>query len=100
MEDTVLKFRAFITIYKYTKYGHILCSIRLLKGNLYGAAPGQAVSRCPPTVAIRVRARFRSCGICGGQSGIGAGFFLSTSVSLPIFIPPISPQSPSFIIWG
>jgi hypothetical protein len=27
-------------------------------------------------------------------------FFPSTSVSLPIFIPPIAPQSPSSITWG
>jgi hypothetical protein len=34
-------------------------------------------------------------GICGGQSGAGAGFLLVLRFPLPIFIPPISPQSPS-----
>jgi hypothetical protein len=59
-----------------------------------GRAVAQAVSRWLPIAAARVRARVWSCGICGGQSGAGAGFLL------PIFIPPISPQSPSSIIWG
>jgi hypothetical protein len=34
---------------------------------------GAAVSRWRPTEAARVRARVRSCGICGRQSGTGAG---------------------------
>jgi hypothetical protein len=40
------------------------------------------------------------CGICGGQSGAGAGFHQVLRFPLPIFIPPISPQSPSPIIRG
>jgi hypothetical protein len=39
-------------------------------------------------------------GICGGQSGAGVGFLRVLRFPLPIFIPPISPQSPSPIIWG
>jgi hypothetical protein len=65
-----------------------------------GRAITQAVSRRLPTAAARVRARVRSCGICGGQSGTGAGFLRVFRFPLPIFIPPISPQSPSSIIWG
>jgi hypothetical protein len=38
-----------------------------------------------------------SCGICGGQSGAGAGFLQVLRFPLPIFIPPIAPQSPSSI---
>jgi hypothetical protein len=34
----------------------------------------QAVSRRRPIAAVRVRAQIRSCGICGGQSGIGESF--------------------------
>jgi hypothetical protein len=41
-----------------------------------------------------------SCVICGGQSGAGAGFLRVLRFTLPIFIPPIAPQSPSSIIWG
>jgi hypothetical protein len=60
----------------------------------------QAVSRWLPTAAARVRARVWSCGICGGQSGAGTGFLRVIRFPLPIFIPPIAPQSPSSIIWG
>jgi hypothetical protein len=38
--------------------------------------------------------------ICGGQSGAGAGFLRVLRFPLPIFIPPIAPQSPSYIIWA
>jgi hypothetical protein len=38
-----------------------------------GRAIAQAVGRWLPTAAL-VRARAWSCGICGGQSGAGAGF--------------------------
>jgi hypothetical protein len=46
------------------------------------------------------RARVWSCGICGGQSGAGAGFFRVLRFPMPIFIPPTAPQSSSSIIWG
>jgi hypothetical protein len=60
----------------------------------------QAISRWLPTVAVRVRARVRSCGICDEQSGTGTGFLRVLRFSLPIFIPPVTPQSPSSIIRG
>jgi hypothetical protein len=63
-------------------------------------AIAQAVSCWLPTAAARVRARFWSCGICGGQRGAGAGFLRVLRFPLPIFIPPTAPQSPSSIIWG
>jgi hypothetical protein len=65
-----------------------------------GRAIAQAVRRWLPTAAARVRTRVRSCGICGGQSGAGAGFLRVLRFPLSIFIPPIAPQSPSSIIWG
>jgi hypothetical protein len=40
----------------------------------HGRATAQAVSRWLPKAAARVRARVWSSGICGGQSGAGAGF--------------------------
>jgi hypothetical protein len=58
-----------------------------------GRAIAQAVSRWLPTAAARVRARFWSSGICGGQSGAGAGFLRILRFLLPIFIPPNSPSS-------
>jgi hypothetical protein len=54
-------------------------------------AIAQAVSRRFPTAAARIRAQARSCGICGGQSGPGAGFFRVLRFPLSI-IPSIAPQ--------
>jgi hypothetical protein len=63
-------------------------------------AIAQAVSRWLPTAAARVRAQVWSSGICGGQSGVGAGFLRVLRFPLPIFIPPNSPpsQSPGVVI--
>jgi hypothetical protein len=54
-----------------------------------GRAIAQAVSRRLLTMAARVRAQGRSCGICGGQSGIGAGFLRVLRFPLPILIPQL-----------
>jgi hypothetical protein len=43
-------------------------------------AMAQVVSRRPLTAEARIRARVNPCGICGGQSGTGAGFSPSSSV--------------------
>jgi hypothetical protein len=58
-----------------------------------GRSIAQAVSRWLPTAAARVLARVWSSGICGGQSGAGAGFLRVLRFPLPIFIPPNSPSS-------
>jgi hypothetical protein len=74
------------------------CSLYLQTG---GRAIAQAVSRWLPSAATRVRARVWSWGICGGQwCPTGAGFLRVLRFPLPVFIPPIAPQSPSSIIWG
>jgi hypothetical protein len=65
-----------------------------------GRAIAQAVSRWLPTAAAQVQTRGQSCGICGGQCVAGAGFLRVLRFPLPIFIPPVSPQSPSPIIRG
>jgi hypothetical protein len=65
-----------------------------------GRTIAQVVSRRLPTGAARVRARVSLCGIYGGQSGTGIAFLQVLRFPLPIFIPPIAPQSPSPIIWG
>jgi hypothetical protein len=60
-----------------------------------GSAIAQAVSVWISTAAARVRVRVWSCGVCGGQSGPGAGFLRGLQFPLTIFIPAIAPQSPS-----
>jgi hypothetical protein len=80
-------------------YGYLsLCDFHLRKP-LVGRAVAQAVSRWLPTAATRVRIRV-ACGVCGGQSGTGAGFLRVLLFPPLIFIPPISPQSPSPITRG
>jgi hypothetical protein len=59
-----------------------------------GRAIAEAVSRWLPTVAARVQSRVWSSGICGGQSGAGAGFLRVLRFPLS-FIPPNSPSSQS-----
>jgi hypothetical protein len=60
-----------------------------------GRAIAQAVSRWLPTAAARVRTPYLASGICGEQSGVGAGFLRVFWFSLPKpFIPPTSPASP------
>jgi hypothetical protein len=61
---------------------------------LMGRAIAEAVSRWLPTAAARVQSRVWSSGICGGQSGAGAGFLWVLRFPLP-FIPPNSPSSQS-----
>jgi hypothetical protein len=62
-----------------------------------GRAIPQEVIRWLPTSAARVRAWVWSCGICGGQSGAGAGLLVVLRFPMPIIIPPIAPVT---IIWG
>jgi hypothetical protein len=52
-----------------------------------GRAMAQAVSRWPLTAEARVRARVDPCGICGGQSGTGAGFLRVLRFSPANIIP-------------
>jgi hypothetical protein len=76
---------------------HSMCSNRIITSyeafvrEVKGRAVAQAVSRCLPTAAARVRVR-AACGVCGSQSGTGAGFLRVLQFPLPI-IPPISPSS-------
>jgi hypothetical protein len=55
----------------------------------------QAVSCLLPTAAARVRARVRSCGICGGQSCTVTGFIRVLRFPLQIISPTASHSSSS-----
>jgi hypothetical protein len=69
----------------FRKWGHQ--SIPVWNGA--GSAVAQAVSHWFPTAAAWVRVGV-ACGVCGGQSGIGASFLRVLRCPLPI-IPLISP---------
>jgi hypothetical protein len=64
-----------------------ICSFISVKGR----AVAQAVSHWLPIAAAQVRA-LAACGVCGGQSGTGAGFLRLLWFPLPT-IPPMSPSS-------
>jgi hypothetical protein len=63
----------------------------------YGPAIAQAVSGRLPIAAARIQYQIRLCGICGGQSGTGAGYPRVFQFPLPILIPPTAPHSSSII---
>jgi hypothetical protein len=67
----------------------------LISTSKVGRAIAQAVSRWLPTAAARVRARVWSSGICGGQSGAGAGFPIlrHSSNSLVSIVTELFPTS-------
>jgi hypothetical protein len=94
-----LLFQSFVCICV-VMYRWANCILRRILYSRWGRAIAQAVSRWLRTAAARVRSRVWSSGICGGQSGAGTGFLWVLRFPLPIFIPPIAPQSPSPIIWG
>jgi hypothetical protein len=55
---------------------------------MQGGAIAQVVISSLPTAATWVRSQFMSCGICGVQSGTGAGLIRVLRYPVSIFIPP------------
>jgi hypothetical protein len=70
----------------------LISSLNKQRNERVTVAVGRAIARA---VSPRVRAQVRPCGICGEQSGNGAGFLSVFWFSLPILIPPTAPHSPS-----
>jgi hypothetical protein len=60
-------------------------------------SPANSYSTDCSTLIIYHPEQVRSCGICGGQSGTGAGFLAVLRFPLPILIPPSAPHSSSII---
>jgi hypothetical protein len=60
-------------------------------------AIAQVITRRIPTAANRVPAQVKSCGLCDGQNGTGAGFLQVLQSPLAILIPPTAPHSSSII---
>jgi hypothetical protein len=85
--------------YTHPAHEHAYVHAQLLAVYYTGIHTAQDVSCWFPTAADCVWARQWSCGICGGLSGAGTGFLRVLRFPLPVFIPPIAPQSPSTIIW-
>jgi hypothetical protein len=75
--------------YMYTSNGDFM-SCTSFQG---GHAIAQGVSCWLPTVVAWVRSQVKSCGICGGPSGTGAGCLRALQFHLPILIPPNTPSS-------
>jgi hypothetical protein len=72
-------------------------SFRSLFIRRLGRVIAEVVSLRFPTVVARVLAQVGSHGICGGQSGTGAGRVRVLWFPLPIFMPPNVPHSSSII---
>jgi hypothetical protein len=58
---------------------------------LSDCAIAQAFSHRLTTSEARVWSQLRSCGVCGGQRGSGAGLIRLVLFPLPIFNPPTAP---------
>jgi hypothetical protein len=66
---------------------------------VFGRAISPAVRRRLPPAATRIRSPLKSRGICGAQSGTGAGFLRIIWFPLPFLIPPNPPYSSIILAW-
>jgi hypothetical protein len=64
-----------------------------------GRDVAQVVSYRPLTAETRVRSRVNPCGICGGQSDTGTGFF-PEFFGFPLSIYHSTVALQTHIIWG
>jgi hypothetical protein len=78
---------------------NILVVIPLASARNVSPMEGRATAQVPSHQLLNTVAQVRSHGICGGESGIGAGFLKVLQFPLPI-IPLTAPHSSLSIIWG
>jgi hypothetical protein len=96
--NSIFARKIFILISCVAHYHRLLLLLVVRLRFIVGCAIVQTVSRRLPTVMAWVRGQVKTCGICFGHSGTGAGFLWALQFPLPVPIPPTAPHSSSITL--